>query len=313
MLVAHLDTVPICVGARPVCEGNTIRSAAAETGLGGDNRAGCAVLLATATEILRHGRPHPPLTFLWTVQEEVGLGGARHVNQTKLGKPAMCFNFDGGSPAKLTVGATGAYRMQITVSGIPSHAGVAPQCGASAIAIASIAMADLQANGWHGLVVKRGKQGTSNIGVFEASGSTNVVSGRAVLRAEARSHDARFRERIVGEIEKAFRRAVRQVKTAEGKMGHFEMETRLDYESFTMPLDSETVEVAAAAVRAEGLEPDYAIANGGLDANWLTAHGLQCVTLGCGQRFIHTVNEELDVAEYLQATRIGLRLACGEA
>jgi tripeptide aminopeptidase len=62
-------------------------------------------------------------------------------------------------------------------------------------------------------------------------------------------------------------------------------------------------------VESDGREPELAISNGGLDANWLTAHGIPTVTLGCGQRNIHSVNEELDVADFHAARRIALHLA----
>ncbi len=52
LLSAHLDTVPICVGSQPVRQGNIVRSANPRTGLGADDRAGCAVLLSAAIEIL---------------------------------------------------------------------------------------------------------------------------------------------------------------------------------------------------------------------------------------------------------------------
>ena len=54
---------------------------------------------------------------------------------------------------------------------------------------------------------------------------------------------------------------------------------------------------------------EFAVTNGGLDANWLTAHGIPTVTLGCGQRNIHTAREQLDIAEFQRARRIALRLA----
>jgi len=76
MLVAHVDTVPICVGAKPVRRGGWIESAKANTGLGADNRSGAAVILSAVLHILKHKLPHPPLTLLFTVQEEVGLRGA---------------------------------------------------------------------------------------------------------------------------------------------------------------------------------------------------------------------------------------------
>ena len=45
LLMAHVDTVPICVGCEPILEGDTIRSRNPQTGLGGDNRAGVAVIM----------------------------------------------------------------------------------------------------------------------------------------------------------------------------------------------------------------------------------------------------------------------------
>ena len=40
MLSAHVDTVPICVGSRPVKKGKFVVSANKETGLGADDRSG---------------------------------------------------------------------------------------------------------------------------------------------------------------------------------------------------------------------------------------------------------------------------------
>ena len=52
MLVAHMDTVPICLNAQPLLKGNRIASKDPRGGLGADDRAGVAVLLNTALEIL---------------------------------------------------------------------------------------------------------------------------------------------------------------------------------------------------------------------------------------------------------------------
>lgn len=313
MLSAHVDTVPVCVGSQPVQKGGLIESADPKTGLGADDRAGAAVLLLTAEHLLREGPPHYPVAFLWTVQEEVGLHGARNVMLSRLGKPKLAFNFDGGSASKITIGATGGYRMKIDVHGIASHAGGAPQDGVSAIAIAAIAIADLTENGWHGLIEKgpRGKKtktGTSNVGVIEGGAATNVVTNHVMLRAEARSHDSKFRERIVREIEKAFLRAASKVKNAAGKRGHVDFAGHLDYDAFRLDVKDPSVVAATEAVSAEGEEPQLAIANGGLDANWLTARGIPTVTLGCGQKHIHTVDEQLDVEQFELACRVAKRL-----
>lgn len=309
MLSAHVDTVPICVGSRPVKKGKVIVSANKKTGLGGDDRSGATIVLAAALDILRAKLPHPPLTFLWTIEEEVGLFGAKFVKFSKLGKPTLAFNFDGGSPVALKVGATGGYRMSIEIEGLASHAGNRPEEGVSAIAIASLAIADLVENGWHGLIEKKDGTGTSNVGVIQGGEATNVVTDHLKIRAEARSHDPKFREKIVDAIETAFKRAAAAVRNTAGKCGSVTFDGRLDYESFRLTPDEPCVVAAAAAIEAEGFKAEYAVTNGGLDANWLTAHGIPTVTLGCGQRNIHTTAEELDIAEFHEARRIALRLA----
>ena len=309
MLSAHVDTVPICVGSRPVRKGKVVVSADKKTGLGGDDRAGAAVVLCAALEILRGNLPHPPLTFLWTIEEEVGLFGAKYVRLAKLGKPALAFNYDGGDPAVLKVGATGGLRMTIEITGLASHAGNRPEEGVSAIAIASLGVADLVKNGWHGLIKKGSDAGTSNVGVIQGGDATNVVTDHVRLRVEARSHNPKFRERIVREIEAAFKRAASVVRNTAGKCGSVSFDGHLDYEAFRLAPDEPCVVAAVAAIEAEGAKAEIGITNGGLDANWLTAHGIPTVTLGCGQRNIHTVAEELDIAQFQQARWIALRLA----
>lgn len=309
LLSAHLDTVPICVGCKPKVEGEFVRSSDPSTGLGADNRAGTATILVAALEILEKNLPHPPLTFCWFVQEEVGLHGARYMQQSQFGRPAMGFNWDGGAADKLTVGATGGYRMEITIEGIASHAGIAPEKGVSAIAISALAIADLHRAGWHGLVERGTKRGTTNIGVIHGGEATNVVTERVTIRAEARSHDPKFRERIVREIQRAFHRAAKELRSADGKRGGVNIEGRLDYESFALDGRSECLQIAEAAVSAVGLEPVRAVSNGGLDANWINAHGIPTVSLGCGQMNVHTTAERLDIQAFENACRIALRIA----
>jgi len=311
LLMAHMDTVPVCLGSKPVVAGRFVKSADPATGLGADDRSGCAVVLATAVEILRRKLPHPPLTFLFAIQEEVGLYGARFVKAADLGRPKLAFNFDGGAVEKITVGATGGHRLDIRIAGTPSHAGVAPEKGVSALAIASLAIASLVNDGWHGLVEKKGKRGTSNVGTIHGGSATNVVAESATLKAEARGHDPAFRNQIVKAIETAFKDAAKRIKSVDGKTGKVTIAGRLDYEAFRLDDDEPCVVAAEAAVKAIGLVPRREISNGGLDANWMAANGIPTVTLGCGQMEIHTTNEKLDLDAFENACRAALRLAVG--
>jgi tripeptide aminopeptidase len=309
LLMAHLDTVPLCVGSQPVLRGRMVQSANKHSGLGADDRSGVAAVLCAALEIAERRLPHPPVTFFWPVQEEVGLFGARFADLALLGRPRLAFNFDGGDSDKITIGATGAYRLTIRVHGLASHAGGAPEHGVSAIAIAALAIARLQRDGWHGDIHRDGKHGTSNVGVIHGGAATNVVTDYVELRAEARSHDRAFRRQIVRAIETAFREAAGEVRNVQGRCGKVQIEKRLDYEAFLLRQDEPCVQAAAAAVRSIGGEPELAVTNGGLDANWMTAHGLPTVTLGCGQLHQHTLAERLDVRRFERACRIALRLA----
>jgi tripeptide aminopeptidase len=311
LLMGHLDTVPLCVGSKPVRRGGTISSADPTTALGGDDRSGATVVLTSILEIVKQRLPHPPLTLFWPVQEEIGLYGARLVSLPSLGHPKLCFNWDGGSAATACIGATGAYDVEIEIDGIASHAGVHPEGGVSAIAVAALAIADLTQNGWHGLIIKGKNTGTSNIGVIGGGEATNVVTPFVKIRGEVRSHDPRFRKRLVEEFRKAFERAAKSVTNDVGKAGRLRFEHDLSYESFRLPESEPAVQAALGAIRTVGLDPSTRISNGGLDANWLSARGLPTVTMGSGQQNVHTVDESLNVDDFLSACRIGLLLATG--
>src|SRR6476620_10099353 len=167
MVMTHMDTVPLCAGAKPKVKGRKIVNEA-KTALGGDNRAGCGVLVTLAAELAKQQLDHPPITLLFCVREESGLWGARHVKTDELGSPAMAFNYDGGSASNVTIGAVGADRWQVEIFGRASHAGVAPERGISSTMILALALADVKAGGWFGKVVKgksaSARQGTSNVG-----------------------------------------------------------------------------------------------------------------------------------------------------
>ena len=71
-----------------------------------------------------------------------------------------------------------------------------------------------------------------------------------------------------------------------------------------MPDDHPSILAASQSIRMLGREPFGEVSNGGVDANWLFRHGIEAVTLGCGQRNIHTADETLMIPDYLDACRI---------
>jgi tripeptide aminopeptidase len=310
----HLDTVPLAAGAVPVRKGKKIVPQGV-TALGGDNRTGVGVLVTLAATLLQKKLPHPPLTLLFTVREESGLFGARHLDPADLGGPAMGFNVDGKHASEVTIGAVGAERWEVEIIGKASHAGAYPDHGISATLVAALALAEVKAKGWFGKINQGGKEGTSNVGSFggkdgkPAGDATNVVTDYARLTGEARSHDPRFFKDIVKAYKDAFAHAAEQVVDHKGKKAKVKFTSRLDYHPFRLKEDAPVVKRALAAATAAGLSGKTKISNGGLDANWLVKHGVPTVTIGAGQHEIHTVEEFVDLDLYLQGCRVALALA----
>ncbi len=314
LFMTHMDTVPLCAGAKPKRVGRKIINEA-KTALGGDNRVGCATLVTLVAELARQKLDHPPLTLLFCVREESGLWGARHVKMEDLGPVKMCFNYDGSSPDHVTVGAVGADRWECEIFGRASHAGVAPERGISSTMIMSLALAEVQAGGWFGKVVKGDKQGTSNVGPVTggegrpAGDASNVVTDYVHVRGECRSHDAKFFKEITAAYKAAFENAAAKVVNVQGKAGKVKFKAHTDYYPFRQKETLPVVKRAMAALEAGGVTPATRSANGGLDANWMVRHGVPTVTFGAGQHEAHTIDEWINLDEFDRACGLAIRLA----
>jgi tripeptide aminopeptidase len=314
LFMTHLDTVPLCAGAKPKIQGrkivNTVRTA-----LGGDNRTGCGVLVTLAAELAKQNLDHPPLTLLFTVREESGLWGARFVDPKDLGGVAMGFNYDGRSASYVTVGAVGADRWEVEIMGRAAHAGGAPERGISSTLILAEALAEARRGGWFGKVVHGDKVGTSNVGVVagvdggSAGDATNVVTDYVRVRGESRSHDAKFHKEITAAYKAAFTNAAAGVTNVQGQAGKAKFVSHTDYHPFRLKESLPVVQRSIAAVKAQGISPEIRVANGGLDANWLVRHKIPTVTFGAGQNEPHTVDEWIDLKEYEAACGLAVQLA----
>ncbi len=314
LFIAHRDTVPLCAGAVPERTGERVVSAA-PTALGGDNRTGVACLVHLVAVLRRSGLRHPPLTLLFTVREESGLWGARCVDLALLGQPALGFNVDGPSPSRLVLGAAGAAGWEAEIRGRAAHAGLHPEHGISAARVAARALAAIDRRGWWGRVRRGGREGTANVGRLAGrdggavGGATNVVTDYALIAGEARSHDQRFIDRIVAAHGRAFESAAAAVRSASGETATVEFRSRRMYDPFRLSETSEVARFALERSERAGLRASFAIADGGLDANWMVRHGVPTVTFGAGQRGIHALGEAVDLPDYLDACRLAVALA----
>ncbi|SFK94394.1 peptidase T-like protein [Mesorhizobium albiziae] len=313
----HLDTVPLCAGAKPRREGDRIVSDGT-TALGGDARTGVALLVVVAETLIKHKLPHPPITLLFTVREESGLHGARELNPAELGGPVMCVNVDGQLASELIIGAVGQENWEVEIKGRASHAGVAPEKGISATMVGAIALTEARQAGWFGKVVKPDGRGTSNVGIFGGKGdkaagdATNVVTDYVFIKGEARSPESAFAAKIANGYKQAFAKAQGEVRDHEGGTAELTFSHKAAYPPFELSKNSPVVKRAAKALTMLGIEPVYLFSNGGLDANWLDKHGVPTITIGAGQAEIHTIKEYVNLAEYEKGCRLGVLMATME-
>lgn len=302
-----MDTVPLCAGAVPVRNGERIVSEG-DTALGGDNRTGCASLISMLHTLKAQGLDHPPLRVLFTVGEETGLHGAREVDPAVLEGCELGFNVDGGEPARFCVGAIGMQCWEVDIEGIASHAGVFPHRGVSANLIASLAIADAHSGGWFGKIEREEGVGTSNVGRIDGGAATNEVTKSCHVTGESRSHDPEFLRQITGAYESAFTRAAAQVTNADGTGGQIRLRVTDELPGFRIPDDGPAAIHAARAAEAAGLEVKFEVADGGLDANYLSQR-VPTVTFGAGQNDPHSIDEYIDLEQFRDGCRLAAALA----
>ncbi|MEM7344783.1 MAG: M20/M25/M40 family metallo-hydrolase, partial [Chloroflexota bacterium] len=313
MFSTHLDTVPIAVGCQPRLDEDHHRivNDAAGTALGGDNRAGCAVLLNLARVLMARNGDHPPITLVFFVQEEVGLVGSRGLDLNLLGepRPTMCFNLDGRQVEQIVTAVIGSERFMIDVKGAAAHAGSSPGDGISAAVIAANAIADLAQNGWHGIITKPEGQGTANVGIMTGGQGSNVVMPDLKILAEARSHDSAFRQRIIETWQNAFRQAASNATNQQGHHGSVSFTKGPAYDAFALAADAPVVQATLKAAKQCDIEATLVSNDGGMDANWIVAHGIPTITISPGQRDIHTIDEWIDLVDFEKACQLIITIA----
>lgn len=282
-LSAHLDTVEPCQGIEPVVREGVIVSAG-PTILGADDRAGLAGAIECVRRIAESGEPHPTVKCLFTVQEEVGLVGAKSLS-TEDAASDLCLVLDaGGAPGGIIIGAPTQYSFRAQFTGVAAHAGISPEKGVSAISMAADAITRMELG-------RLDAETTANIGTVRGGTATNIVAAAAELTGECRSLDNARCEAVRESMDACMRDAAAEAG------GTVEVEWHLEYSAFRIPEDDWAVELLKAACADAGLESSTACTGGGSDANVLSALGVPTLALACGMDSVHGTAEQITVAD----------------
>lgn len=200
-----------------------------------------------------------------------------------------CYVLDAdGRPGTIITGAPCHWTMRACFHGRAAHAGVEPEAGVSAIALAADAVAAMPLG-------RLDECTTANVGVIAGGTAVNVVPEACELAGECRS----LRSDRAAAQRDAMTVACEQAAAQGG--GSVELEWTCDYPAVLFEDDAPIVARAVAAARAAGLVPRLARTGGGADANVLGAKGCQAVTLGIGMASFHSADEFIAVRD-LEAT-----------
>jgi len=298
LLSAHMDTVVPGEGVKPIVEGDVIRSDGT-TVLGGDDKSGltivCEVLRVLAERRIAHG----DVEVAFTICEEVGLLGAKHLDVSRL-RARSGLVLDSDAPGYLFTRAPAANHLEFVVHGLEAHAGMAPEEGISAIQVAAEGIAAMRLG-------RIDAETTANVGTIHGGAATNIIPNTVRLHGEARSHDTAKLDAQCAHMQRCLEEAAaRHQVVRDGEVVRASVESRIfrSYDAMAVTDESPIVRLVLRAAAALGAPVASAAMGGGCDANVLNRRGFEVANLGTGMRDIHTVKEWLDVNDMVLAAEV---------
>ncbi|MFZ5516390.1 MAG: M20/M25/M40 family metallo-hydrolase [Candidatus Zhuqueibacterota bacterium] len=285
MLSCHADTVKPGVGIEPGLVQGVI-SSRGDTILGADDKAGIAEVI----EALIRADSHPPIEFVVSRQEEVGLTGVKNLDFSLL-ESEIGFLMDGDVLDCIVIGGPTYVAIDVEITGKGAHAGMEPEKGISAIQAAARAITRLRLG-------RLDKDTTANIGTISGGLVRNGVPDKVVFAAECRSLNHQkaidlaegMRSIILSEVNQFGARA--------------EVRTTILCDAVSIPETSPVVKIASRAIQSVGLEPKAVFITGFTDASIYNNKGIQTAVLGIGAQNEHSTNEKIAVADMEKAVRM---------
>lgn len=274
----------------PQLVGKTLITTDGTTLLGGDDKAGVAIIMEVAHHLMeRPHLAHGTVKVLFTCDEEIGRGTDR-IDLDKLGAQAA-YTLDGGGAGMLDVETFSADAMRITFIGHNIHPAIAKGQMINAVRgacdfVNSLPRADRTpetTEGRDGFIHAhdiRGGVGGCEIDVILRSFDTAQLDLFAKI-VEDRAHEAA--SRLPGL--------------------RVEIQRRRQYRNFAEGLRKvpESVDFAEQAFQNLGRPYVRAIVRGGTDGSQLTEKGLPTPNLSSGQHNIHSVLEYACLEEMVEA------------
>lgn len=279
-------------------EGKTIITTDGTTLLGGDDKAGVAVIMEAAAYLVQHPEiPHGPIRVCFTCDEEIG-HGVDHLDLKKLGA-LVAYTLDGGATGELDGETFSADLAVVTVKGVNVHPGIARGHMVNAVRLAGMFL-DRLPRTVLSPETTAGRDGFLH--PYRIEGGVAEVTMRILLRD--------FDTAKLAEKAELLRGAARLIE-AEYPSAKVDVQVTAQYRNMAEGLVKEPRALAFAeeAMRRAGVEPRRTIVRGGTDGSRLTELGLPTPNIFCGEHNIHSPLEWTCLEEMAAAVRVLVELA----
>ncbi len=290
----------IRVSANPELDalhGCTLITTDGTTLLGGDDKAGLAVIMELAECLLENENiTHGPIRLLFTCDEEIG-HGIDHVNIEELGA-TVCYTLDGGGAGDIDYETFSADLAIVTVRGVNIHPSIAKGKMVNAIRAASAFIDKLPRET---LAPETTDERQGFIHPYQIEGGVAQVTIRIILRD--------FETAALDTYAEMLRAAADGVES-EFPGTTISVETRRQYRNMRDGLVNEprAVKYAQLAHERLGREAKLTIIRGGTDGSQLTERGLPTPNLSTGQHNPHSPLEWACLDEMVQAAEVLVEL-----
>jgi tripeptide aminopeptidase len=298
---AHMDTVEPGRGVTAVLKNGTFTSDGT-TILGADDKSALAILLETLNVLKENKLMHGPLELVFTVCEEIGLLGAKHLDFSHV-TATYGFAVDATDTEGVVTRAPSANHLEFEIHGKDAHAGAAPEKGINAILLASKAIAGLELG-------RIDPETTCNIGIIEGGIATNIVPNLVTVKGEARSHNEEKLNKITDRIVSAFKGVIEDYKGpgSDDKLPRVDIRIEKDFSRTHIPSDHPVVALAVRAAENLGRKMKTKTSGGGADANVFFEKGILTGVLGTGMRDMHTVRESVKLDDMVRTVELLLEI-----
>ena len=160
-----------------------------------DMKAGCVLMLEALRAISELNlQPKRPVTILLSCDEEIGSRTGREIVEREALKSEFCLVFEPSADGKVKTGRKGTGMFTLKTHGVPAHAGLEPEKGASAILEMSKQILNLHS------LNNLSKGTTVNVCTIEGGTTSNVIPEHAACSIDVRFSANSEAERIENEI-----------------------------------------------------------------------------------------------------------------